>query len=160
MTAPAPTPSLTPSEQRLAQLLVDGLAAPEIASATGLALGTVTKALTTLRLKLHCPQRSPLAVLVHRLLNTGLATAPTPKQPAPALSPEQMRLLTAVAEHRLPRDIAFAARLAPADLSGALDQLLLDVGAQDSRELVVLAYSWQILPVSRGAHATRSGARQ
>ncbi|MER5440808.1 LuxR C-terminal-related transcriptional regulator [Streptomyces sp. NPDC002790] len=160
MTAAAPPLSLTPSEQRIAQLLVDGLTAQEIASVTGLKLGTVKKTLGTLRWKLHCPQRSPLAMVAHRLLKTGLATAPTATQPAPELGPGQMRLLTAVAEHPLPRDIALAAQLAPADLSAALDKLLDGVGAQDSTELVVLAYSWQLLPVSGGAHATRSGARQ
>ncbi|MEU8954862.1 LuxR C-terminal-related transcriptional regulator [Streptomyces sp. NPDC048518] len=160
MTTPAPTQPLTPAEQRISQLLVDGLPTHEIASTAGLKLGTVKKMLTAVRWKLHCPQRSPLAVVVHRLLGTGLVTAPAPKRPAPELTPEQTILLSAVAEHPLPRDIALATRLAPADLSAALEQLLDDVGAHDSTELVVLAYSWQLLPLTRGSHPTRSGARQ
>ncbi|WP_420036130.1 DNA-binding protein [Streptomyces sp. cg28] len=160
MTVPSPTVSLTPSEQRISQLVVDGLTDQEIVSVTGLKLGTVKKTLTAVRWKLHCPQRSSRAVVVHRLLGSGLATIPAATRLAPQLSAEQLALLQAEADHSVPRDIALAAHLAPADLNAALDQLLADTGAQNSTELVVLAYGWQLLPVTQGAHDVRSGARQ
>ncbi|MFD4950505.1 hypothetical protein [Streptomyces sp. NPDC058451] len=86
--------------------------------------------------------------------------SPTADRPAPKLSPEQLLLLRAVAEHSDTRDIAVAAKLAPADQRAALDELLADTGAQDTTELVVLAHSWQLLPAEQAAHATRSGATQ
>ncbi|MFF3851390.1 LuxR C-terminal-related transcriptional regulator [Streptomyces sp. NPDC002328] len=160
MTALAPTQPLTPSERRIAQHVVKGLDARGIAAATQLKLGTVHSTLRTVRWKLACPERCSLAVVAHRLLNSGQSTVPIPQRPAPDLSPEQISLLKAATEHTLPRDIARAADLAPADLRAALDQLLADTGAQDSTELVVLAHSWQLLPAERAERTTRSGAPQ
>ncbi|WP_460075558.1 LuxR C-terminal-related transcriptional regulator [Streptomyces variabilis] len=156
MTAFVPTQPLTPSEQRIAQHVIKGLDAREIAAATQLKPNTVHSTLRTVRWKLACPERCSLAVVAHRLLASGQITAPTPSRPAPDLSIEQINLLKAAAEHTLPRDIA----LAPADVRDALDQLLADTGAQDSTELVVLAHSWQLLPTEQAAYATRSGATQ
>ncbi|MFJ2812134.1 LuxR C-terminal-related transcriptional regulator [Streptomyces sp. NPDC087294] len=160
MTALAPTQTLTPSEQRIAQHVIKGLDARGIAAATQLKPNTVNSTLRTVRWKLACPERCSLAVVAHRLLDSGQITAPTSQRPVPDLSPEQIRLLTAAAEHTLPRDIALAANLAPADLRDALDQLLADAGAQDITELVVLAHDWKLLPTEQAAHATRSGATQ
>lgn len=160
MTAFFPTQPLTPSEQRIAQHVIKGLDAREIAAATQLKPNTVHSTLRTVRWKLACPERCSLAVVAHRLLASSQITAPTPSRPAPDLSPEQINLLKAAAEHTLPRDIALAAALAPADVRDALDQLLADTGAQDSTELVVLAHSWQLLPTEQAAYATRSGATQ
>ncbi|MGQ4436984.1 MULTISPECIES: LuxR C-terminal-related transcriptional regulator [unclassified Streptomyces] len=160
MTALAPTQTLTPSEQRIAQHVINGLNARGIAAATRLKPNTVNSMLRTVRWKLACPERCSLAVVAHRLLDSGQFTAPTSQRPTPDLSPEQIRLLTAAAEHTPPRDIAHAANLAPADLRDALDQLLTDAGAQDITELVVLAHSWKLLPTEQAAHATRIGAPQ
>ncbi|WP_406357400.1 LuxR C-terminal-related transcriptional regulator [Streptomyces sp. NBC_01635] len=157
MTALAPTQRLTPSERRLAQHVVEGLNAREIAAATQLKLGTVHSTLRTVRWKLRCPERCSLAVVAHRILGAGEITAPTPQRPAPDISAERISLLKAVTEHSQPLDIARAANLAPADLRAALDQLLADTGAQDTTQLVVLAHSWQLLPAEQ-SHATRSGA--
>jgi DNA-binding NarL/FixJ family response regulator len=159
MTDLAPTQPLTPSERRIAQHVIKGLDAREIAAATQLKPNTIHSTLRTVRWKLACPERCSLAVVADRLLDSGQITAPTPQRPAPDLSPEQISLLKAVTEHTLPRDIAPAAGLAPADLRAALDQLLADTGAQDTTDLVVLAHSWQLL-TEQAAHATRSGATQ
>ncbi|MGC0400309.1 DNA-binding NarL/FixJ family response regulator [Streptomyces sp. SAI-126] len=160
MTALAPTQPLTPSERRIAQHVIKGLDARQIAAAIQLKPNTIHSTLRTVRWKLACPERCSLAVVAHHILDSGQITAPTPQRPAPDLSPEQISLLKAAAEHTLPRDIALAANLAPADLRAALDQLLADTGAQDSTELVVLAHSWQLLPAGRSGRATRNGATQ
>jgi DNA-binding CsgD family transcriptional regulator len=160
MTSLAPTQPLTPSERRIAQHVVKGLDAREIAAATQLKPGTVHSTLRTVRWKLACPERCSLAVVAHSLLDSGQIATPTPQRPAPDLSPEQISLLKPATEHTLPRDIALAAALAPADLRDALDQLHAATGAQDTTELVVLAHSWQLLPVEQAARGTRSGATQ
>ncbi|MEU9470802.1 hypothetical protein AB0D78_30145 [Streptomyces avermitilis] len=107
---------------------------------------------------LHCPPRCKPAVIVHRLLAVQQVASPTADRPAPELSPEQL-LLRAVAEHSDTRDIAVAAKLAPADLRAALDQLFADTGAQDTTQLVILAHGWKLLTAEQ-AHATRNGASQ
>lgn len=99
-------------------------------------------------------------MIVHRLFTTQRVAPPTTDRPTPEISSKQLLLLRAVAEHSDTRDIAVAAKIAPADLRAALDQLLADTGAQDTTELVVLAHSWQLLPAEQAAHATRSGATQ
>ncbi|MGW7725898.1 LuxR C-terminal-related transcriptional regulator [Streptomyces canus] len=158
MTTLAPTQPLTPSERRIAQHVIKGLDAREIAAATQLKPNTVYSTLRTVRWKLACPERCSLAVVAHRLLDFGQITAPTPQRSAPDLSPEQISLLKAATEHTVPLDIALAAGLAPADLRAALDQLLADTGAKDTTELVVLAHSWQLLPANQAAQGKRSGA--
>ncbi|WP_435058127.1 LuxR C-terminal-related transcriptional regulator [Streptomyces sp. bgisy060] len=158
MTSLAPTQPLTPSERRIAQHVIKGLEPREIAAAIQLKLGTVHTTLRTVRWKVACPERCSLAVVAHRLLESGQVTAPAPQRPAPDLSPGQSGLIRAVAEHTRPRDIALAAGLVPADLRAALDQLLDAAGAQDTTELVVLAHGWQLLPAGQSARATRSGA--
>ncbi|MFJ3931620.1 LuxR C-terminal-related transcriptional regulator [Streptomyces sp. NPDC090029] len=158
MTALAPTQPLTPSERRIAQHVIKGLDAREIAAATQLKPSTVHSMLRTVRWKLACPERCSLTVVAHRILASGQITAPTPQRPAPDLSPQQISLLNAAAEHTVPRDIALAAGLAPADLRDALDQLLVAAEAQDTTELVVLAHSWQLLPAEQAGHVTQRGA--
>ncbi|MGW2046283.1 LuxR C-terminal-related transcriptional regulator [Streptomyces sp. NPDC001858] len=157
MTTLAPTQRLTPSELRLAQHVVEGLSAREIAAATQLKPGTVHSTLRTVRWKMRCPERCSLTVVAHHLLNAGEITAPAAERPVPDISAEQISLLKAVTEHSLPRDIARAADLAPADLRATLDELLTDTGAKDTTRLVVLAHSWKLLPAEQ-APATSRGA--
>ncbi|MDF9811676.1 LuxR C-terminal-related transcriptional regulator [Streptomyces sp. SPB162] len=68
MTALAPTQPLTPSEQRIAQHVIKGLDAREIAAATQLKPNTVHSTLRTVRWKLACPERCSLTVVAHRLV--------------------------------------------------------------------------------------------
>lgn len=160
VTTSAPITPLTPTLQRVAQHLANGLTPQEIATKTGLSAVTVRQYLRDIRESLHCPPRCKPPVIVHRLFTTQRVAPPTTDRPTPELSSEQLLLLRAVAEHSDTRDIAVAAKIAPADLRAALDQLLADTGAQDTTELVVLAHSWQLLPAEQAAHATRSGATQ
>ncbi|MFD4613317.1 DNA-binding protein [Streptomyces sp. NPDC058440] len=163
MTTSAPITPLTPTLQRVAQHLAKGCAPQKIAAKTGLSAVTVRqyiRDIRDIRESLHCPPRCKPPVIVHRLFTTQQVASPTADRPAPKLSPEQLLLLRAVAEHSDKRDIAVAAKLAPADQRAALDQLLADTGAQDTTELVVLAHSWQLLPAEQADHATRSGAPQ
>ncbi|MEU6663810.1 hypothetical protein [Streptomyces sp. NPDC046821] len=94
MTAPtATTQHLTPSEQRLAQHVVESLNAREIANVAGLKPTTIYATLRTVRWKMNCPARCPLAVVAHHLLAAGEIAAPAPQRPAPDLSAEQDLLL-------------------------------------------------------------------
>ncbi|GAA4958653.1 hypothetical protein GCM10023238_26760 [Streptomyces heliomycini] len=136
--------------------MIKGLDAREIAAATQLKPNTVHSTLRTVRWKLACPERcsspsSPTA------LASGQITAPTPQRPAPDLSPEQISLLKAAAEHTLPRDIAFAAALAPADVRDASRPAPRRHDAQDSTELVVLAHSWQLLSAEQAPTRREAG---
>ncbi|KQW17239.1 DNA-binding protein [Streptomyces sp. Root369] len=160
VTTSAPITPLTPTLQRVAQHLANGCASQEIAAKTGLSAVTVRQYIRDIRASLHCPPRCKPPVIVHRLFTTQQVASPTADRPAPKLSPEQLLLLRAVAEHSDTRDIAVAAKLAPADQRAALDQLLADTGAQDTTELVALAHGWQLLPAEQAAHATRNGASQ
>ncbi|MER6526616.1 LuxR C-terminal-related transcriptional regulator [Streptomyces hygroscopicus] len=157
MTTSAPITPLTPTLQRVAQHLAKGLTPQEIATQTKLSAATVRQYVRDIRESLHCPPRSKPPVIVHRLFATQQAASPAADRPTPQLSPLQLLLLRAVAEHSNPRDIAVAAKIAPADLRAALDQLLADTGAQDTTQLVILAHGWKLLTAEQ-AHATRSGA--
>ncbi|MBZ6107791.1 LuxR C-terminal-related transcriptional regulator [Streptomyces olivaceus] len=156
-TAHAPITPLTPTLQRVAQHLANGLTAQEIATQTGLAAVTVRQYLRDIRESLHCPPRCKPPVIVHRLFAVQQVASPTADRPTPQLSPEQLLLLRAVAEHSDARDIAVAAKLAPADQRAALDQLLIDTGARDTTHLVILAHGWKLLGTDPAA---RSGASQ
>ncbi|MGW0999406.1 DNA-binding protein [Streptomyces sp. NPDC002523] len=159
MTTSTPITPLTPTLQRVAQHLAKGCAPQEIAAKTGLSAVTVRQYIRDIRESLHCPPRCKPPIIVHRLFTTQQVASPPADRPAPKLSPDQMLLLRAIAEHSDTRDIAVAAKLAPADQRAALDQLLADTGAQDTTELVVLAHSWQLLSAEQ-SHRTRSGASQ
>ncbi|RZU18305.1 regulatory LuxR family protein [Streptomyces sp. BK239] len=159
VTTSAPITPLTPTLQRVAQHLADGLTPAEIATKTGLSVATVRQYIRDIRESLHCPPRCKPSVIVHRLFTTQQLASPTTDRPTPELSPDQLLLLRAVAEHSDTRNIAVAAKIAPADLPAALDQLLADTNAQDPTQLVILAHGWKLLAAER-AHATRSGAGQ
>ncbi|MDI3421902.1 helix-turn-helix domain-containing protein [Streptomyces luteolus] len=159
MTTSAPITPLTPTLQRVAQHLANGLTPPEIATKTGLSAVTVRQYIRDIRESLHCPPRCKLPVIVHRLFAVQQVASPTAGRPAPQLSPEERLLLRAVAEHNDARDIAVAAKLAPADLRAALDRLLGDTGAQDTTQLVILAHGWKLL-TAEPTYAARSGASQ
>lgn len=156
VTTSAPVTPLTPTLQRVAQHLVGGLAPKEIVTQTGLSAVTVRQYLRDIRESLHCPPRCKPPVIVHHLLAARQVATPPAGRPAPKLGPGQLLLLRAVAEHSDARNIAIAAKLAPADQRAALDQLLTDTGAQNPTQLVVLAHGWKLLP----AQPTRSGAGQ
>ncbi|MEU3550598.1 MULTISPECIES: LuxR C-terminal-related transcriptional regulator [Streptomyces] len=155
-TTSAPITPLTPALQRVAQHLANGLTPAQIATQTGLSAVTVRQYVREIRQSLHCPPRCKPPVIVHRLFTAQLVIPPTADRPAPRLSSDQLLLLRAVAEHSDAREIAVAAKLAPADLRAALDQLLADTGAQDTTQLVVLAHGWHLLT----AEPTRGGASQ
>ncbi|MEU9734106.1 LuxR C-terminal-related transcriptional regulator [Streptomyces sp. NPDC048002] len=156
LTTSAPITPLTPTLLRVAQHLARGLPPKEIGTQTGLSAETVRQYMRDIRESLHCPPRCQPPVIVHRLFATQQVTVPTADRPAPQLRPEDLLLLRAVAEHSDPRGTALAAKLAPADLRAALDQLLADTGAKDTTHLVILAHGWNLLP----AEPTRTGASQ
>ncbi|MFF4863513.1 helix-turn-helix transcriptional regulator [Streptomyces sp. NPDC001231] len=159
MTASAPATPLTPAERRIAQHVVNGLPARQIADAETLSHHTVRSHMRTLRRKLHCPERCSLAIVTHRLLSANDATAPSPDAPAPDLSTKQTSLLRAITEHSTPLDIARAANIAPSDLHSALDQLLADASAPNTTQLVAQAHGWNLLTADQTS-AVQSGARQ
>ncbi|MEU1893823.1 LuxR C-terminal-related transcriptional regulator [Streptomyces pristinaespiralis] len=154
MTTSAPITRLTPTLQRVAQHLVRGLTTREIATRTGLSVDTVRQYIGDIRTNLGCPPRCKPPVLVHFLLAAEQVNPPTTDRPTPDLSPGQQLLLQAVAEHSKPRDIALAAKIAPADIPSALDELLDKTGAADATQLIVLAHAWGLL----GTSTVRSGA--
>jgi DNA-binding NarL/FixJ family response regulator len=148
---------LTPTLQRVAQHLVDGLTTREIATRTGLSVDTVRQYICDIRTNLGCPPRCKPPVLVHFLLAAEQVNPPTTDKPTPVLSPGQQLLLQAVAEHSKPRDIALAAKIAPADVPSALGELLGKTGAADATQLIVLADAWGLLGTST-AGTVESGA--
>ncbi|MFJ3363584.1 LuxR C-terminal-related transcriptional regulator [Streptomyces anthocyanicus] len=147
-TAHAPITPLTPTLQRVAQHLANGFTVEEIATQTVLSPVTVRQYLRDIRESLHCPPRCKPPVIVHRLFADQQVAPPTADRPAPTLSPGQLLLLRAVAEHSDARAIAVAAKLAPADQRAALDQLLADTGARNLTHLVALAHGWKLLPTN------------
>ncbi|MFC7908351.1 DNA-binding protein [Streptomyces nigra] len=158
MTSPAPITRLTPAERRVAEHLLRGLTAREIAAAAQLSLNTTHSYLGSMPGRFHCPPRCPLPVLVHALLNSGEVTPPTPDKPAPSLSQAEHQLLGAIAEQGKPLDIALAAGIAPADFHSARDELLDKTGAADATQLIVLAHAWNLLGRSQSTiAATRAG---
>jgi len=159
MTASAPITPLKPTLQRVAQHLVEGLTPQDIATRTGLSAHTIRQYVRDIRWSIHCPPRCKPPVLAHFLLAAQQATPPRADRPTPQLSPQQQMLLQAVAEHSRLRDIAVAAKIAPADARSALDELLDRAGAADVTQLVVLAHAWGLLG-ARPTGTVESGAVQ
>ncbi|WP_097921480.1 DNA-binding protein [Streptomyces sp. wa1063] len=158
-TTSAPITPLKPTHQRVAQHLVDGLTTQDITTRTGLSPHTVRQYLRDIRVSVHCPPRCKPHVLVHRLLATEQVAPPTTDRATPELNTEKRLLLKAVAELSFPRDIALAAKIAPADLRSALDGLLDETGAADVTQLVVLAHAWHLLG-TKPTGTVESGAVQ
>ena len=158
-TAHAPITPLTPTLQRVAQHLANGLTAQEIAIQTGLSPATVRQYLRDIRESLHCPPRCKPPVIVHFLCNARQVAPPTTDRPMPELSPEQQLLLRAVAEHSNPSDIAAIAKITPADVRAAHDELLDKTGVANTTQLVAWAHAWGLLG-ARGATTMESGASQ
>lgn len=159
MTINACITSLPPAQQRVAQQLVEGLSPRTIAAKAGVTIGTVRQYMRDIRTNLHCPPRCATPALVHCLCTAKEVELPPTDMPLPDLSPEQKRLLQAVAEHSKPRDIALAAKIAPADVRSALNELMDKTGTANATQLVVLAHTWGLLgtdPTSTG----QSGASQ
>uniref|UniRef100_UPI003C7C1FA5 DNA-binding protein n=1 Tax=unclassified Streptomyces TaxID=2593676 RepID=UPI003C7C1FA5 len=144
-TTSAPITPLKPTHQGVAQHLVDGVTTQDITTKTGLTPHTVRQYIRDIRRSVHCPPRCKPHVLVHRLLATEQVTLPTTNRATPELNAEKRLLLKAVAELSSPRDIALAAKIAPADLRSALDELLDETGAADITQLIVLAHAWHLL---------------
>ncbi|MEH0399330.1 DNA-binding protein [Streptomyces sp. B21-088] len=144
-TTSAPITPLKPTHQRVAQHLVDGLTTQEITTRTGLSPHTVRQYVRDIRVSVHCPPRCKPHVLVHHLLATEQVAQPKTDRSTPGLNAEKQLLLKAVAELSSPRDIALAAKIAPADLRAALNELLDKTGAADVTQLVVLAHAWHLL---------------
>ncbi|MGQ4726167.1 LuxR C-terminal-related transcriptional regulator [Streptomyces sp. Ju416(a)] len=157
MPTSAPIAPLKPAQQRAAQGLVDGLSAREIAEKSGLSFETVRHYVREIRQSLNCPPRCKPHVLVHFALAAEQVTPPTTERPTPVLNEAEELLLTAVAEHSAPRDVALAAKIAPADLRSAVDELLDKTGADDVTQLVVLAHAWGLLG-ARPTGTVESGA--
>ncbi|MFD4338081.1 DNA-binding protein [Streptomyces anulatus] len=157
MTTRAPITPLSPAQHRVAQQLVDGLSTQEIATRNGLAFETIRQYVRDIKRCLHLPPRCKPHVLVHFVLAAEQVTPPATEQPAPVLTEKQGLLLRAVAEHSAPRDVALAAKIAPADLRTALYELLDTTGADTVTRLVVLAHAWGLLG-ARPAVAGESGA--
>ncbi|MFJ8886588.1 DNA-binding protein [Streptomyces sp. NPDC102402] len=159
MTTSAPISPLKPTHKRVAQHLLSSLTPLEIATRTGLSDHTVRQYVRDIRASVHCPPRCKPQVLVHLLLEAEQVTPPTTNRSTPELSPEQLLLLKAVAEHSTPHDIALAAKIAPADTRSALDELLDATRAADLTQLVVLAHAWGLLG-ARPTGTAKSGAPQ
>ncbi|MFG3126693.1 DNA-binding protein [Streptomyces tendae] len=159
MTTSAPITPLKRNHQRVAQHLVDGLTSQDIATRTGLSPHTIRQYVRDIRVSVHCPPRCKPQVLVHFLLAAKQVAPPTTDRSTPELDAEQQLLLKAVAEHSTPRDIALAAKIAPADAQSALDELLDETGAADVTQLVVLAHAWGLLG-ARPTAAVEIGASQ
>ncbi|WP_435059070.1 LuxR C-terminal-related transcriptional regulator [Streptomyces sp. bgisy060] len=141
-----PTASpLIPSLRRVAQHLVRGATNTDIASAEGLSEVTVHSYLKDIRQLLGLPPRASRAVITRALLDRGEVTAPDPGRPAPELTAEHRLLLWAIATTSRQADIAFAARLAPADLHTRTEALLSTAGASDPVHLILLARAWGLL---------------
>lgn len=145
MTTRVPITPLSPAQQRVAQQLVEGRSPQEIATGNGLAFETIRQYVRDIKRCLHLPPRCKPHVLVHFVLAAEQVTPPATEQPAPVLNEKQKLLLRAVAEHSAPRDVALAARIAPADLRTALYELLDTTGADTVTRLVVLAHAWGLL---------------
>ncbi|MFJ5045578.1 DNA-binding protein [Streptomyces anulatus] len=145
MTTRAPITPLSPAQHRVAQQLVDGLSTQEIATRNSLSIETIRQYVRDTKRCLHLPPRCKPHVLVHFVLAAEQVTPPATKQPAPVLNEKQGLLLRAVAEHSAPRDVALAAKIAPADLRTALYKLLDTTGADTVTRLIVLAHAWGLL---------------
>ncbi|WP_285572437.1 DNA-binding protein [Streptomyces sp. RTGN2] len=145
ITTSAPITPLNPTLRLVAQHLVNGRDHQDISTRTGLSLHTVRQYVRDIRVSVHCPPRCKPPVLAHFLFTTRQAVPPAADRTAPELSPKQMLLLEAVAQHSTLHDIALAAKVVHADVRSALDELLDRAGAADTTQLVAFAHAWGLL---------------
>jgi DNA-binding CsgD family transcriptional regulator len=140
-----PINPLTEAERRVAELVVQGKMDDDIAAALALSKHTVRGHVRMIRNKLGCLPRCSRPVLAHALLYTGEVRAPEPVREAPDFTPDQLRLLNAVATQTGIYEIGLAARIAPADVRALVDVLVHEAQVGDVTQLVTAAYGWRLL---------------
>lgn len=156
---------LTPAEVRVAEQMVTGQSNVEAAQALHMQPSTFRRHLTKIGWKFQVTSRPARA---HAVLNSGQVAPPATSLERPDLSEEDLRLLTAVAEHSENPDIARAASVHRAEVRSKVAGLVKKVEADNPTHLVGLAHSWgligsgrtaAVIPGSSGLDHRRTGAR-
>ncbi|MYR63639.1 hypothetical protein GTY54_48060, partial [Streptomyces sp. SID625] len=154
-----PAVPLTPAEQTIAGLLVQGVPSPEIARRTALPYAKVRRHLESLRTKSGSRRGCGPAALVHLLITTGQVGVPDAGRPAPDLTTGQMRLLRAHATYSRVNDLAADAGIATSAVRPRTRELLSLTGAPDTTRLIALAHSWKLPCLTDGAAGTAPGTQ-
>lgn len=143
--ASSPLPQLTPVQQRVADLLTQGVPAAKIPTRANLSVNTVVSTLNSLRSTLDCVGSSQ-AVLAHQLVAMGLVDAPpTPAEPPPALSRDQHALLRAITTQSTRKDICRVTSMGASRLDTQMTLLLVTTGSADRLQLVLRAHGWRLI---------------
>lgn len=144
MTTAPPTTALTGPQRRVAAPLVYGHSRQAIAAQLHLSVDGVASQLRLVRKKmdrLGCSQ----AVLVHALLTARAVAPPACGRPAPDFTEIERKLLRALAEHSLNRDIGTAIEVSASDVRAEIGALVAKSCADNTAHLVGLAHAWGIL---------------
>ncbi|MEU5839757.1 LuxR C-terminal-related transcriptional regulator [Streptomyces diacarni] len=143
----APTTPLTPTEIRVIEQLAAGATIEEVAQALNALPATVSRHMSQVGWKVRTASRP---ARIHIALATGEAKPPTTSLPRPEFSPDEQRLLLALAQHAVRTDIARAAHVHPSSLRTRVTALLRRAGASNTAHLIGLAHAWGFLESKTG----------
>jgi len=138
---------LTPAEKKVAERLVAG--ASNIRGARDLSMSTSTFAghVASIGRKFQITSRTGRPARAHAVL-ASKQVAPPPAPPrVPDFTPDDLRLLRALAEHPETHDIARATGIALADVRPRIADLVAKAEADNETHLVGLGHAWGLLGV-------------
>lgn len=141
----APIRPLTRVQRKIAEQLIRGLSPADIALCNHLSRPAVDQQIRILCARVDLRWPCPQHLLVHALIASGRMPRPAPRRPAPDITPSQMELLRALAQHEHPSKIARGAGIARTEVRERTRSLVEHAEATGLTHLIILAHAWQWL---------------
>ncbi|MET7490297.1 LuxR C-terminal-related transcriptional regulator [Streptomyces sp. NPDC005538] len=141
---------LTPSEKRVAEVLVTGASNVQGASDLDMSTRTFAGHVGSIGRKFQITSRAGRAARVHAVLASGQVAPPTTPAAVPEFTRAEQRLLRALATHPETHDIARAAGIPPAEVRPQIKKLVAKSGADNDTHLIGLSHAWGLLGANGG----------
>lgn len=152
---------LTPTEKLVAETLVTGASNRESAQQLGLSKNTVDRHLGNIRDKTGISGKDSRPARAHALLASGQVAPPPAPTQIPDLTPQELRLLRARAEHSDIEDVAQAAGIHRGEVRERISDLVAKTRARNDTHLIGLGHAWGLLtPNPRPAGNTQETSNQ
>ncbi|MFF7400652.1 GntR family transcriptional regulator [Streptomyces murinus] len=143
-TIPAESAILAREQQRVAAELINGMPIEWIAERLHISVSAVTAHLRAVRRKMDLSNSSS-AVLVHALLTAREFARPAITQEVPNFDAFECKVIRAIAEHTLTKDIGNAIGVRARDVRAKKDAVITKADARNAHHLVGLAWAWKVL---------------
>ncbi|MDX3024937.1 LuxR C-terminal-related transcriptional regulator [Streptomyces acidiscabies] len=146
---------LTPAEKRVAQQLVTGVSNTEGARNVNMSISTFSGHLASIGRKFHIESRTGRPARAHAVLASQQVAPPPAPSDVPDFTPEELRLLRAIALHPDTSGLARSAGIAPPDVRAQVAALVARTGADNATQLVGWGHAWRLLPGNESGAGTR-----